>query len=270
MSCCGEKPRTTSKTLVVRERVTVRVGDRVWESESSTPTEDFYGDLYSEITGRPDVLLGYLGEIAVYDAGGGVGCRIAPTYTRVALDTIQGSGSCTWGSDYNPRQIWIRNALIREYDIWYFITDLPSGVTASRGQTVSITWQAKFGLSVVSATGWLSGAGVYPSGIIDQVVNILLNNRGNLSLRAQRVVVKGRSGTNYDYTFIDTSPTLDPGTRKIILPVTPVPADGEVHRVFLYSRTTDGVDKELWVFELPTPLTVRRDDVLGFEVKLVL
>jgi len=91
-------------------------------------------------------------------------------------------------------------------------------VTASRGQTLSVTWQAKFGLGVVSATGWLSGAGVYPSGIIDQIINILLNNRGTLSLKAQRVVVKGRSGTNYDYTFIDTSPTLDPGTRRVILP----------------------------------------------------
>jgi len=37
----------------------------------------------------------------------------------------------------------------------------------------------------------------------------------------------------------------------------------------LYSRTTDGVDRELWIFELPTPLTVRKDDALGFEVKLV-
>jgi hypothetical protein len=256
-------------TVVVKERVVVRVGDKVWESESSTPTEDFYGELYGELTGQPGVLLGYLGEMEVRDAGGGVGCRVAPTYTRVAFDTVQGSGSCTWGSDYNPRQIWIRREPYPGYDIWYFITDLPAGVTASRGQTVSVTWQAKFGLGVVSATGWLSGAGVYPSGIIDQIISILLNNRGTLSLRAQRVVVKGRSGTNYDYTFIDATPTLDYTMQRIILPLTPVPADGEVYRVYIYSRTADGVDKELWIFELPTPLTVRKDDSLGFEVKLV-
>jgi hypothetical protein len=269
LSCCREKPRTANKTVVVREKVIVRVGDKVWESESSTPTEDFYGDLYYEMTGQPNVLLGYLGEIRVQDEGGGFGCSITPTYSRAGFGTVQGTGSCTWGSDYNPRRLWIRNALVTDYEIWYFITDLPAGVTASRGQTVSITWQAKFDLGVVSATGWLSGAGVYPSGIVDQLVNILLNNRGTLSLKAQRVVVSGRSGTSYDYTFIDTAPTLDPGTRRIILPVTPVPADGEVYRVDLYSRTTDGVDKELWILELPTPLTIRKDDALGFEVKLV-
>jgi hypothetical protein len=269
LSCCKDKVKEKPRTIVVKEKVIVKVGGKVWESESSTPTEDFYGDLYYEMTGQPGVLLGYLGEIRVQDEGGGFGCSITPAYSRVAFDTIQGSGSCTWGSDYNPRRLWIRNASVTAYEIWYFITDLPAGVTASRGQTVSITWQAKFGLGVVSATGWLSGAGVYPSGIIDQIINILLNNRGTLSLKAQRVVVKGRSGTNYDYTFIDTSPTLDPGTRRIILPLTPIPADGEVYRAYLYSRTTDGVDRELWIFELPTPLTVRKDDALGFEVKLV-
>jgi len=78
LSCCKDKVKEKPRTIVVKEKVIVKVGGKVWESESSTPTEDFYGDLYGEITGQPGVLLGYLGEIRVQDEGGGFGCTITP------------------------------------------------------------------------------------------------------------------------------------------------------------------------------------------------
>jgi hypothetical protein len=270
LSCCKDKSKTANRTIVVKEKVTVKVGGRVWESESSTPTEDFYEDLYGEMTGQPGALLGYLGEIRVQDDRLGFGCTITPTYSRYGFEGIQGAGSCIWESDYNPRLIWIRNALVTDRDVWYFITDLPAGVTASRGQTLSVTWHARFGADVTLATGWLSGAGIRPHGIVDQIVKILLNNRGNITLKAQRVVVRGRSGADYGYIFIDKPPTLDPGTWRIILPLTPVPADGEVYMVILYSSALGEAERELWIFNLPTPLTVRKDDSLGFEVRLVM
>jgi hypothetical protein len=273
LSCCAgshaEPPKPAGRTVTVRERVVVMVGGRVWEAEVSTPTEEFYGYLYGEITGKPNVLLGHLGEIRVLDQAGSAGCTITPTYTRTAFDTVQGSGVCTWNSDYSPREILIRDGLNVEHEIWYFETPLPAGVTAVRGQPLSITWQAKFGAEAPSATGWLAGASIYPAGLVDQLVNILVNNRGEVLMTARRVVVKGRSGADYDYMFIDAEPALDWRTWRIILPLTPAPADGEVYRVIVYSRTAGGADRELFSLELPAPVAVRRHDSLGFDLRLV-
>ena len=131
-----------------------------------------------------------------------------------------------------------------------------------------MTWEATFSVAKLSASGWLADASIYPAGLVDQLINILLNNRGALSLKAQRTVVKGRVGENYDYTFIDVAPNLDPVNRRIILPLTTVTATGDILRMTLYSRTADNVDKELLVFTLPSPYPVRQGDKIGFEIAL--
>jgi len=252
----------------VREKIIIKTKNKEYVFESNTPTEDFYHDLYGEITNAPGITLGYLSLIRVIDVDAKIGCTMAPTYERYGFNGIRGSGSCIWDSDYNPSHIWIAKEPLVPREKHYFVTSLPAGITVPRGSPLTVTWEATFNVAKLSASGWLADASIYPAGLVDQLINILLNNRGALSLKAQRTVVKGRVGENYDYTFIDIAPHLDPANLRIILPLTTITATGDILRMTLYSRTTDNIDKELLVFTLPSPYPVRYGDKLGFEIAL--
>jgi len=252
----------------VKEKIIIKTKDKEYIIESNTPTEDFYSELYGEITGAPGITLGYLSLIRVIDVDGKIGCTIYPTYERYGSYGIRGSGSCTWDSDYDPSHIWIARWPLIPREKYYFITLLPAGITVPRGSPLTVTWEATFSVTKISASGWLADASTTASGLIDQLINILLNNRGTLSLKAQRTIIKGRVGENYDYTFIDIAPHLDPANLRILLPLTTITATGDILRMILYSRTTDNTDKELLSFILPSPYPVKYGDKLGFEIAL--
>jgi len=254
--------------IQVKEKIKIKTKNKEYIIEANTPTEDFYHELYGEITGAPNIMLGYLSLIRVIDVDAQIGCTIYPTYERYGSYGIRGSGSCTWDSDYDPSHIWIAREPLVPREKYYFVTLLPSGITVPRGSPLNVTWEATFNVTKLSASGWLADATIHPTELIDQLINILINNRGTLSLKAQRTIIKGRVGEDFDYTFIDIAPNLDPVNLRIILPLTTITATGDILRMTLYSRTTDNTYKELLLFTLPSPYPVRYGDKVGFEIAL--
>jgi len=263
MKSKGEKKK---KTIEVKERVIIEVGGKKHIVESNTPTVSFYNHLYGELTAEtPVAVLGYIRYIGLYDTDLREVCLIEVTPERSGFASVRATGSCTWTSDKPGDRIVIYN----QDKVSYSAVPFPPDVTPAPGSPVTVTWEAEFGVSSVGATGWLAGASIHPAGFADQLVNILINNRGDLLLTAVRTVVKGRSGTNYDATFIDTELTRDPHEFRIIMLPTAVGISGEVTRVVIYSRTATGEDRELLTLTLSTPLAVSAGDSLAYEIQLV-
>ena len=267
MSCCRDKVEEKPKrTITVKEKIIVRVNGKEYVVEYDPPEADFYNDLYGEITATtPTAVLEYINTFEVLDGLLNVGCVANVTPSKCDTNCIYASFTCTWNSDYNPVKMRIKTPSGKIY----FYPALPSGLTVAKGSPLSITWQAVFTANIQSASGWLAGASLNADSLLEKIANIMCNNRGTVILTAQKTKILGRVGTQSGVTFIDADLTRDPATRKIMLPSTPTPTSGDVNLVYIDGFTTDNVRISLFYFYLSTPLSVSKDDYLGYEITLV-
>jgi hypothetical protein len=267
MSCCRDKLEEKPKrTIMVKEKIIVRVNGREYVVEHDPPQQDFYNDLYGEITATtPTAMLEYINKFEVLDGLLNVGCVANVIPSKCDTNCIYASFTCTWNSDWNPVKMYIKTPSGKAY----FFSALPPGLTVSKGSPLSVTWQAVFTASVQSASGWLSGGSLNADSLLEKIANILCNNRGTIVLTARKTKILGRVGTQSGVTFIDVDLTRDPSTRKIMLPSTPSPTSGDVNLVYIDGFTTDNVRISLFYFYLSTPLSVSKDDYLGYELTLV-
>jgi len=254
------------RTIQVKEILKIRVGDKEYIVISNTPTSTFYADVYGEITAEtPEAKLGYIRYVAIHDATGYQVCWIDTTASKVEANKIQVEASCTWNSTYPPDRVKIYSDAIR----MYFEVLLPPDIEVPAGSPFSITWEATFSISITSASGFLAGASLNASGLIDQLTSILANQRGNLLMTARKTILRGRSGTNYNYVFLEVDVSRDPTGKAIILSPRVVEATGDILYTEIYSLTTTDEVRELLIFTHASPLSVREGDLVGYTLVLV-
>jgi hypothetical protein len=249
-----KKPRS----IEVKERVKLKIGDKEYEFESNTPTTAFYTDLYDEITAGYDATELYpLNKIQVLDSAGTVGAEItSASWTLDKTSTsITISGSAVWNSDNPPAKLKILDTR----GTVYFETSLPAGISAQRGLPITVTWDAVFSMSISSATGYLAGATVIDTRHISILVDILANNRNNRSLAIRSAEYQYTDGTKFRVNIIG-----EQGQHYLHLPPTQVPKTGSINIVMLYTSSGDFIS-----FILSSPLNVNAGDYVSLDIYFV-
>jgi hypothetical protein len=249
-----KKPRS----IEVKERVKLKIGDKEYEFESNTPTTAFYTDLYDEITAGYDATEVFpLDKIQVLDSAGSVGAEI--TSANWTLDKTQTSitinGSAIWNSDNPPAKLKILDTR----GVAYFETPLPAGVSAQRGLPITVVWDAVFSIAVSSATGYLAGATVVGTRFLSILVDILANSRNNRSLAIRSVEYQYTDGTKFRANIIS-----DMGQHHLRLQPTQVPKAGSINIVMLYTSSDDFIS-----FILSSPLNVDAGDYVSLDIYFV-
>jgi hypothetical protein len=249
-----KKPRS----IEVKERVKLKIGDKEYEFESNTPTTAFYTDLYDEMTlGQDTPVLLPLARMRVFDSAGAVGAEI--TSENWTLDktstSITISGSAIWNSDNPPAKL----QLVTPNLVPYFDTPLPAGISAQKGLPISVTWDAVFNVNIPSATGYLAGSTVVYTNYISLLVDILANNRNNRYLSIRSIEYQYTDGTKFDLLIVS-----DREAHHLYLPPAQVPKPGSINIVMLY--TSAGIYLS---FILSSPLNVSSGDYVSLDIYLV-
>jgi hypothetical protein len=245
------------RTIEVKEKVKIRVGDKEYEFKTNTPTSSFYTDLYDEITAGYDaVILRPLAKIQLLDTAGDVGAEISGDALNVSRDSTELtlSGSAVWNSDRQPATLRVLDTR----NVPYFHTQLPGGINVPRGSTINVTWEASFSLDISSATGYLAGSVVNYVPHISLLVDVLINNRGNRSLAIRKVTYRYSDG--YEWTLDITG---EQGQHRLRLPPTQVTRSGTIDTVRLCTSANVCI-----TFTLTSPLNVNAGDTIGLDVYL--
>ena len=249
-----KKPRS----IEVKERVKLKIGDKEYEFESDTPTPLFYTDLYDEITAGYDATeLFPLGKIQVLDSAGAVGAEITSDNWTLTCEAtkISITGSAVWNSDNPPATLKVLDTR----GFTYFQTSLPAGISAQRGLPITVTWEASFSMTVSSATGYLAGASITYTAYIARLVNILGNAREGKSLSIRKAIYRYTDGYEWAVNVVG-----EMGQRRIYLPATQVPKAGSIDNVSLCTSAN-----ECFAFALSSLLNVSSGDYVSLDIYFV-
>jgi hypothetical protein len=249
-----KKPRS----IEVKERVKLKIGDKEYEFESNTPTTGFYTDLYDEITAGYDATEVFpLNKIQVLDSAGSVGAEITSANWTLTKGTakITISGSATWNSDNPPAKLKILDTR----GVAYFETSLPAGVSAQRGLPITITWEASFSIAISSATGYLAGSHVLYTVYLDKLVDILANEREGKSLSIRKASYYYTDGYEWVVNVIG-----EMGQHYLRIPPTQVPKAGSINQVLLCTSADICM-----AFVLSSPLNVNAGDYVSLDIYFV-
>jgi hypothetical protein len=246
------------KTIEVKERIKLKIGDKEYEFEFNTPTPEFYNDLYDEITlGTDGVKVMPLNKIQVLDSAGAVGAEITSANWSLTKGTakITISGSATWNSDNPPARLKILNTV----EIEYFETSLPAGISAQRGLPITVTWEASFSMNISSATGYLAGSNIIYVVYLDKLVDILANQREGKSLAIRKASYYYTD--NYEWV-VDVLGSITQHSLRI--PPTQVPKAGSINSMFLCTSTNI-----CFTFVFSSPLNVSSGDYVSLDIYFV-
>jgi len=246
---------TKPKTIEVKEKVKIKIGNKEYEFEANSPTSGFYTDLYDEITFGSDVgVVSPLTKAQVLDSAGNVGAEILASNWSwyVEPPTIGFSGSSTWNSDNPPATLKV---IAGEGKV-YFQTALPSGISAQKGLPITVTWQATFSVNIPSVTGYLAGASLVDTSLITRLVYILADTRENKYLAIRKIVYYYSDGYQWELT-----PTCETGIRHIYIPATTVTRSGTITHVLLATSSYEGLR-----FMLSSPLNVSVGDYISLDI----
>jgi len=246
-----KKPRS----IEVKERVKLKIGDKEYVFESNTPTSFFYTDLYDEIVAGIELNQVFpLGILQVVDSAGAVGAEITSASWTLdkTLTSITITGSAVWNSDNPPATLKVLDTRRMPY----FQTSLPAGISAQRGLPITVTWDARFSMNISSATGYLAGSTIVGTDFISLLVDILANARNNRTLTLRKV----------KYHFTDGSALIvdvarDPEARRIYLPPTQLTRSGTINIVTLYTN-----EDKCFSFILSSPLNVNAGDYISLDI----
>jgi len=249
-----KKPRS----IEVKEKIKLKIGDKEYEFESNTPTSSFYTDLYDEITAGYDATeLFPLDKIQVLDSAGVVGAEITSASWTLTCQPpkISITGSAVWNSDNPPATLKVLDTR----GVAYFQTSLPAGISAQRGLPITVTWEASFSVTVSSATGYLAGASMVYMAYIARLVDILGNARENKSLSIRKATYHYTDGYEWTVNIIG-----EMGQHRIYLPATQVPKAGSIDNVFLCTSAN-----ECFGFVLSSLLNVSSGDYVSLDMYFV-
>jgi len=249
-----KKPRS----IEVKERIKLKIGDKEYEFESNTPTSSFYMDLYDEITaGYDESDLFPLDKIQVLDSAGAVGAEITSASWTLdkTLTSITIKGSAAWNSDNPPATLKVLDTR----GVAYFETSLPAGISAQRGLPITVSWDAVFSISISSATGYLAGSTVVYTDFISLLVDILANARDNRSLAIRSIKYQYTDGTSFTANLVG-----EKGQHHIYLVATPVPKAGSINIVSLYTSAGKYIS-----FILSSQLNVSSGDYVSLDMYFV-
>jgi hypothetical protein len=220
-----------NSTIVVDEKVKLKIGSREYVFKANTPTNHFLNDVADEITATSNTSkVSKITAIQVIDTAGEPGATI--TFEDWELVKTQRSitisGSATWNSDNPPSKLRIMS--VNNYA--YFETNVPAGGTAQRGLLISVTWDALFSFNMSNVSGFLSGSTLNDTQYTDLLTDILSGTRGNrfLTIRMARFEYVG----GHSFSVNTSNNNAD---RYIVVPQTRVARAGQINIVRLCNST---------------------------------
>lgn len=253
---------------IMKERITLKVGDKVYRFKGNSPTQQLYDHIYAEMTAQtPQPILLPIKRISIIDTIGEEACIASQGSNwsvSVSGSTMSISASCVWQSYENPAKIRVWGVDAQNNRYLYFETSIPGGVSAQNGLPVSITWHLTVGIENTGSTGYLSGASMNATPLANRIISILADVRGNSTLTPVKIQYSGRYGTQYGIDILVADLLRDQQNRRIYLPATQVQNQGEILNIFI----RDSNNVTLIGLTPASPISVGSNDYIMFEMAL--